>query len=58
MLGHFKKVKLKKMSTIVLENKEEVIKKLTEIISNVAKESINNNGVFRIGVSGIYIMLQ
>lgn len=46
------------MSTIVLENKEEVIKKLTEIISNVAKESINNNGVFRIGVSGIYIMLQ
>lgn len=37
---------------VVLENKEQVIQKLSEIIANVASDSIKNNGLFTIGVSG------
>ncbi|KAJ8926154.1 hypothetical protein NQ314_021497 [Rhamnusium bicolor] len=40
------------MTVIVVENKDEVISKLCELIETTAKHSIENNGIFNIGVSG------
>lgn len=41
------------MTVIITQNKDEVITKLCEFIETAAKESIDKNGVFSIGFSGI-----
>lgn len=41
------------MSIIVVNNKEEVITKLCELIEATAGPSIDENGIFNIGVSGM-----
>lgn len=41
------------MPVIIAKDKEEVIIKLCELIQKTAKESIELNGTFTIGLSGI-----
>lgn len=46
------------MSIIVVNNKEEVITTLCELIETTARRSIDENGIFKIGVSGMTIVLM
>lgn len=40
------------MTVITLQNEEEVLKKLQNLIEEIANESIDSRGKFRIGFSG------
>lgn len=43
------------MSTIVTENESELIQKLAALIEKFSNEAVQENGVFKVGVSGIVI---
>jgi hypothetical protein len=45
------------MPVIVLKNEEEVLKKLQNLIEEIANESISARDRFRIGFSGNFVML-
>lgn len=42
------------MTVIVAENQTELINKLSGIIEEVSNKAINENGLFKVGVSGMY----
>lgn len=45
------------MSIIVSENEVDLIRDLMKLISNLAKQSIEKNGNFKIGLSGKFLFI-